>query len=115
MSDIIVATAEQLERVVMQALAKVLPVKEEKSGSLPDTCSLVQAIAFLQDNGYQLSKSKLYKLTSLGQIPFRYFGRRLIFSRKELLEWVEGQTLSKGDSSETLLTLAKSARDKTKR
>lgn len=116
MSDIIVTTAEQLEQAVMQALVKVLPVKEEeRSGSTPDTCSLMQAIAFLHENGYQLSKSKLYKLTSTQQIPFRHFGRRLIFSREELLEWVKGQTISMEDSSEALLTLAESARKKSRR
>ncbi len=114
MSDIIVTTSEQLEDVVVQALKKVLPMKEEKSDSPPDTCSLAQAIAFLQENGYQLSKSKLYKLTSTGQVPFRHFGRRLIFSRKELLDWIKSQTVTRGNPSDALLTLAKSARNKLK-
>lgn len=116
MSEIIVTTAEQLKQVVVQALTKVLPMKEkENSGIPPDTCSLIQAIAFLKENGYELSKSKLYKLTSSGQVPFRNFGRRLIFSRKELLEWVEKQTVERSDPSKTLLALAKSARNKSKR
>jgi len=116
MGDIIVTTAEQLKQVVVQALTKFLPMKEkESSGIPPDTCSLMQAIAFLKENGYELSKSKLYKLTSSGQIPFRHFGRRLIFSREELLEWVKRETVSRSDSSEVLLTLAKSARNKSKR
>jgi hypothetical protein len=112
MSDIIVTTFEQLEEVVVQALKKVLPMKEEEPNSPPDTGSLAQAIAFLQENGYLMSKSKLYKLTSAEQIPFRHFERRLVFSRKELLEWIKSQTVSRSNSSETLLTLAKSARNK---
>lgn len=115
MNEFILTTPEQLDEIVQRAIRKSLPVKkEEKPRQFPDTCSMEQAIEFLAEHGYRLSKSKLYKLTSTRQIPFRYFGRRLVFSREELLAWVERQTVSGDNTAEVLLSLAESARRKYK-
>lgn len=35
---------------------------------------------------------QIYKLTHRNEIPFKKFGKRLVFSRKEILQWVERQT-----------------------
>jgi predicted DNA-binding transcriptional regulator AlpA len=59
-----------------------------------------------------LSKSKLYKLTATCEIPCKQFGSRLVFSRKELLQWVEQQTQPKPGYSSVLSALAKSANRK---
>jgi excisionase family DNA binding protein len=116
MTEIIITTPDQLERVVMQALQKALPVKEKEiSAEPPDTCSLEQALAFLAEHGYVVSKSKLYKLTALKQIPFKYFGRKIIFSRKELLAWMESLTMPDSSAANVLQTLARSARTKAKK
>lgn len=113
MDKIILTTPEQLEEIVQNAVKKALPDKEEtKPQKIPDTCSIEQALKFLAENGFQLSKSKLYKLTADKALPFRYFGRRIIFSRQELLQWVQQQTISSTNTEETLLSLAKSARNK---
>jgi len=42
-----------------------------------------------------LSKSSIYKLSFLNNIPVKKFGRRLIFSRQELLAWIEKNTHTK--------------------
>jgi excisionase family DNA binding protein len=113
MAEIILTTPDQLEQVIMQALKKVLPMKEkELPAEPPDTCSLEQALEFLARHGYVVSKSKLYKLTALKEIPFRYFGRKIIFSRKELLAWMESITTLDSGASDVFLTLSKSARRK---
>lgn len=114
MTEIILTTPDQLERVIMQALKKALPtVEKEKLTEPPDSCSFNQALAFFSENGYVISKSALYKLTALKKIPFKHFGRKIIFSRKELLEWVESLTTSGSGTSNILLKLAESARRKT--
>jgi excisionase family DNA binding protein len=113
MNEIILTTPDQLEQVVMQALKKVLPaVEKEKSAEPPDSCSFNQALTFLSENGYVISKSALYKLTALKKIPFKRFGRKIIFSRKELLQWVESLTMPNSGTSNVLLNLAESARRK---
>lgn len=40
------------------------------------------------------SKGQIYKMTMLGTIPCSHFGKRLIFSRKALTEWMEERTIS---------------------
>jgi excisionase family DNA binding protein len=40
-----------------------------------------------------LKVPQIYKLTHRSEIPFKKFGKRLIFSRKEILQWVEYKTL----------------------
>ncbi|WP_418408883.1 helix-turn-helix domain-containing protein [Alistipes sp.] len=39
------------------------------------------------------SKAKIYKLTSSGEIPHRKYGNKLVFSRQELLRWMEEQAV----------------------
>lgn len=115
MKEIILTTPEQLDEIVQKAIQKVLPKKQESQAKeLADTCSVEQALLFLAEQGYQLSKSKLYKLTADKLLPFRYFGRRIIFSRKELLQWVQQQTIASSNSDEVILTLTKDARRKTR-
>ena len=80
-----------------------MPKPEEKS----DRCYLEDALELTG-----LSKSKIYKLSAAGEIPCKQFGSRLVFSRKELLAWVERQTKPKHDHSEAVMQLARSARRK---
>lgn len=116
MQEFIITTPEQLDEIVQQAIKKALPEnREEKPPKIPDTCSVEQALSFLLENGYKLSKSKLYKLTAKKILPFRYFGRRIIFSRDELLKWIEKQTMPSSNTSDTLLAVAESARKKTRK
>jgi len=39
-----------------------------------------------------LKVPQIYKLTHRSEIPFKKFGKRLVFSRREILQWVEHQT-----------------------
>jgi len=113
MKEIILTTPEQLDEIVRNAIKEVLPGKQEdKPQKIPDTCSVEQALSFLLENGYKLSKSKLYKMTANKLLPFRYFGRRIIFSRDELLRWVKQQTTPSSNTSDTLLAIAQGARKK---
>lgn len=54
-------------------------------------------LELLREHGYPTSKAKIYKLTSAGTIPCKVYGNKLVFSRKEILEWAENQTKSKLD------------------
>jgi excisionase family DNA binding protein len=40
------------------------------------------------------SKSQIYKLSMLNKIPVSHFGKRLVFSRRELTEWMQESTVS---------------------
>jgi len=47
-----------------------------------------------------LSDSQLYKLTANNAIPHRKFGKRLVFSIKDVTAWMELQTTGKETSKE---------------
>ena len=59
-----------------------------------------------------LSKSYLYKLTAKKEVPFRKYGNKLLFSRKELLTWAENLAKRVNDKDEAALAIAKSANRK---
>ena len=90
MAGIIVATEEQIEEIVFRAISKYY------SGNNKETISsgLSSALKVLDEHGFPTSKAKLYKMTSLGQIPFMKYGNKLVFSRKSLVEWAHKQLVS---------------------
>lgn len=96
MAGIIVATEEQIEEIVFRAISKYYSGnnKETISSGLPDTLNLSSALKVLDEHGFPTSKAKLYKMTSLGQIPFMKYGNKLVFSRKSLVEWAHEQLVS---------------------
>lgn len=73
-------------RSEIDARAKLLKAKPAH-----DTISLSATLEMLEDYGMRTSKAKLYKLTSTGEIPHRKYSNKLVFSRQELLNWMEEQ------------------------
>ena len=112
MTNLILTTPEELKAIVGEAIASYLP-KQSPKEPLPDTVTLSTALEILTENGYPTSRAKIYKLTSSGDMPHRKYGHKLVFSRKEVLEWAQSQTYDKKDAfSETVINLARSARRK---
>jgi len=64
---------------------KSLPTPEP----LPDRITLSEACELTG-----LSKSLIYKLSMLDEIPRSYYGKRLVFSRKDLSAWMQQRTIS---------------------
>jgi predicted DNA-binding transcriptional regulator AlpA len=63
-----------------------------------------------------VSKSQLYKLSMQNKVPVKRFGKRLVFSRKELNDWMESRTVSTSNAGDVMSDrLAKSARKKLKK
>jgi predicted DNA-binding transcriptional regulator AlpA len=63
---------------------------------LPDKIFLDEAV---EQTG--LSKPQFYKMTMLGEVPHGKYGKRLVFSRKELTSWMELRTIRKQSPEET--------------
>ena len=114
MQNIIVTTPEELRAIVCEAVSTFLPKKNESAPQV-DTITLNDALVLLCQYGFPTSKAKMYKLTSTGEVPCRTYGNKLVFSRKELLQWAENQTKPKYDRTTATLTLARSARRKMRR
>ena len=114
MQNIIVTTPDELRAIVREAVSTLLPKKNEPVPQV-DTITLNDALELLCRHGFTTSKAKMYKLTSTGEVPCRTYGNKLVFSRRELLQWAENQTKPKHDRTAATLTLARSARRKTGR
>lgn len=94
MEKIIITTQEELKALIYEVLEGYFKNKElERKMETSDSLSLDAAATFLTERGYPTSKTRLYRLKA---IPFGKYGNRLVFSKKELLEWAEDNT-SKSD------------------
>lgn len=111
MNKIIVTTPDELRLIVKEAVVGLTTKREEQKPEF-DTVNLETALQVLTENGYPTSKGKMYKLTSEGKIPHKMYNNKLVFSRKEILEWAESQAKPKHDATETIRTVAQSARRK---
>ena len=69
---------------------------------LLDRIGLNEACIVLGSKEKPASKAQIYKLTMLNEIPFQKFGKRLVFSRKALQEWMESRTISTSKDSELI-------------
>ena len=110
MNTIVITTSEELKAIVSEAISNILP--KQKNEPVIDTITLDCALELLEQHGFPTSKAKMYKLTSTGKIPCRTYGKKLVFSRKELLQWAESQTKPKYDNSESTLEIVRSTRRK---
>ena len=111
MTNIILTTPEELRAIVSetvsQTLAGLTVPKDQPDSLTPDA-----AVQALEQHGFLISKARLYKLTAKGEVPFRKYGNKLLFSRKELLAWAENLARRVNDKGEAALNIAKSANRK---
>ncbi|MCC8088037.1 MAG: helix-turn-helix domain-containing protein [Rikenellaceae bacterium] len=113
MTRIIVIAEDELRSLLRGVIREfVTELKSEKKPE-PDTMNFDSLLSFLSEQGYDISKSKFYKLSSKNEIPHRKLGRKLIFSRKEIMNWMELNLDDPTDRrSEQARILAESARRK---
>lgn len=108
-----IGDAKQLIRtLVADELRKTAPCAETAKPS-PDTMTTDQVLPFLFELGLPTTKKTLYNWIFRNVIPFRRIGRRVVFSRKELLAWIESRTVRPEDKrSAAALRIAESANRK---
>ena len=111
MTNIILTTPEELRAIVSetvsQSLAGFTQPRNEPDNLTPDV-----AVEVLERHGFLISKARLYKLTAKKEVPFRKYGNKLLFSRKELLTWAENLAKRVNDKDEAALAIARSANRK---
>lgn len=107
MQDIIfspVTVAELVDLIASKVEERINKVESPKT--LQDRIVLQQASELLG-----LSRSAIYKLTMQEAIPHEKYGKRLVFSRRELELWMNERTVRKQSREEiTTQHLAKVAR-----
>ena len=112
MNQIIVTTPEELRAIVSETVSQTLAGLNHTQKELPDNLTPDAAVEALEQHGFLISKARLYKLTAKGEVPFRKYGNKLLFSRKELLSWADNLARRVNDKSDAALTIAKSANHK---
>jgi excisionase family DNA binding protein len=83
MKTLYLAEKDELQDVIKSCIVEVLGTIFNDFNPQRDLCDLAEACKYL---GF--SKSHIYKLSSKYKIPYRKFGKRLFFSKKELDEWI---------------------------
>ena len=96
MNQIILTTPEELRAIVSESVSQ----------------TLAGLTLVLEQHGFLISKARLYKLTAKGNVPFRKYGNKLLFSRRELLVWAESLARRVNDKGEAALAIARSANRK---
>ncbi|WP_124019438.1 helix-turn-helix domain-containing protein [Flavobacterium hydrophilum] len=95
---------EEIKKMLREPIQKL--VFKEK-------ISFNDALDLLSQNGYNISRSKLYKLTSTNSIPHGKINNKLVFFRDELILWIENQILkneSRKNNSVIYSAISKSKR-----
>ncbi len=101
-NQVIVISPAQLKTMIEEAVKRVVPLladfRRKNEYVESDSINIDKAILFLSDQGLSLKKQSIYDLTSKNLIPYKKNGRRIIFSRKDLLSWVNSRMVDPNDS-----------------
>jgi len=113
MESLILVSKDDLREILKEmipAVNVIEPTDEQK-----DYFSLNEALNYLNERGLSISKSTLYKKTADKEIPFqRWGGRKIVFLREELDQWIDEQ-LSSNENKEITNVVAGAARKKGRR
>ncbi len=112
MESLIIVRKEDLRELLKEMIPVtnvVDPIDEQK-----DYFSLDEGLSYINERGLTISKSTLYKKTADREIPFqRWGGKKIVFLRDELDQWISKQLSGKEDKvSEITKSVADSARRK---
>lgn len=93
---IIITTPAELRSIVADEVAAILPkLADFRRKNEPveiDNLSVEEAVRFIAEQGIPTTRSTIYNWVFLKKIPFKKIGRRTVFSKKELLAWIESRT-----------------------
>ena len=105
-NTVIVTTPSQLREIVADFRRKNEPVET-------DGMTVEDAARFLTEQGIPTTRATLYNQVYKNTIPHKKFGRRTVFSKKELLTWIEARTVHSDDRrTAAALRIAESANRK---
>lgn len=89
-NQVIVVTPVQLRNLIDESIRDILPkladFRRKNEPVETDGLSIDDAVRFFANQGIPTTKQNLYNLVFKKEIPYRKVGRRVIFSRKELLQ-----------------------------
>ncbi|MCX4282226.1 helix-turn-helix domain-containing protein [Alistipes muris] len=115
--SVIVTTPAQLKTIIDEAVCAIIPkladFRRKNEAVETDGMTVENAARFLTEQGIPTTRSSLYNLIYKNSIPYRKFGRRTVFSKKELLVWIDERlTRPVSKRSEAALRIARSVENK---
>ena len=115
--SIIVTTPAQLRAIIADEVSAILPkladFRRKHEPVETDGMRVEDAAKFLTAQGIPTTRATLYNLVYKHTIPYKKFGRRTAFSKKELLSWIESRTVHSEDRrAAAALRISESARRK---
>lgn len=115
--QVIVTTPAQLQTIIGEAVGTIIPkladFRRKNEAVETDGMTVEEAARFLTEQGIPTTRASLYNLVYKNTVPYRKFGRRTIFSKRELLAWMEERMTRPSDSrTQAALRIAVSARNK---
>ena len=114
---IIVTTSAQLQSIIGEAVGAIIPkladFRRKNEAVETDGMTVEEAAHFLTEQGIPTTRASLYNLVYKNTVPYRKFGRRTIFSKRELLAWIEERMTRPSDSrTQAAMCIAAGARNK---
>lgn len=116
-NTIIITSPAQLQTIIDEAVNAILPkladFRRKNEPVETDGMNVEDAARFLSEQGIPTTRATLYNLVYKESIPYKKFGRRTVFSRRDLLQWIESRTVTREDRrAAAALRLAESANRK---
>lgn len=111
-NPIIVTTPAQLREIITEQIETILPrladFRHKNEAVETDGLTHEEAARFLTEQGIPTTRASLYNLVYKNAVPYRKFKRRTIFSKKELLAWIDENSRRSTESSvEATIRIAK--------
>lgn len=115
--QVIVTTPAQLQALIGDAVGAIIPkladFRRKNEAVETDGMNVEDAARFLTEQGIPTTRATLYNLVYKNSVPYRKFGRRTIFSKRELLAWIDERATRPDERrSAAALLIAKSANRK---
>ena len=99
--QIIVTTPAELRAIIANEVSAILPkladFRRKNEPIETDGMTVEAAARFITEQGIPTTRAGLYNLVYKNSIPYKKFGRRTVFSRRELLAWIESRTVHRED------------------
>lgn len=116
-NSVIVTTPAQLQTIIGEAVSAIIPkladFRRKNEAVETDGMTVEDAARFLTEQGIPTTRASLYNLVYKNSIPYRKFGRRTVFSKKELSAWIDERlTRPASKRSEAALRIARSVETK---
>ena len=100
-NTVIVTTPAQLQSIISDAVNAILPkladFRRKNEPVESDGMNIEDAARFLTEQSVPTTRATLYNHVYKNTIPYKKVGRRIVFSKKALLAWVDSRTVRPED------------------